>query len=79
MRSPRQATQPPSSPSDPLVSVRQFIERLDIGASTFHRWRRDGYLPPALKLGPRTIKWRSSDVERFLASAREDGSTRSAH
>lgn len=34
--------------------------------STIYRWVRAGKLPPAVRMGPLTLRWRRADCQRTL-------------
>lgn len=58
------------------LTARELMERFKIPRSTFYRYLRDGYLPPGLRVGPRTVRWRRSDVEAFEARLASDRGAR---
>ena len=57
---------------------RQEVEaRVGIARSTIYQWVSEGRFPAPLKLGPRLIAWRESDLDRWLeARATDCGSTK---
>lgn len=40
----------------------------DLGRSTIYRWIADGSFPPPVRLGPRAVAWRWSDLDRWTSS-----------
>ncbi len=50
------------------LTEREFSERFKIPARTVQRWRSTGDGPPFLRLGPRRIAYRLSDVECWAES-----------
>lgn len=64
---------PHSTPSAPALLTREEICReLGISRSSSYRLERNGYLPPPLVIGPRTIRWRRADLEVLLERAAAD-------
>jgi prophage regulatory protein len=39
-----------------------------LGRSTIYRWIADGSFPAPVRLGPRAVAWRWSDLERWMQS-----------
>ena len=48
--------------TDQLFRIKQVLEILPIGRSTWWEGVRSGVYPEPIKLGPRTTCWRSSEV-----------------
>ena len=46
----------------------QLCAHLDVSDRTTLRWRRDGGGPPFIRIGPRRILYRRTDVEAWLAA-----------
>lgn len=53
---------------DVFLTEREFSERFKIPARTAQRWRSTGDGPPFVRLGPRRVAYRMSDVERWAES-----------
>ena len=54
---------------DDLLDQRQAATRLGLpSARTLEAWRRRGYGPPFLRLSPRLVRYRASDLEQWLAA-----------
>jgi predicted DNA-binding transcriptional regulator AlpA len=51
-----------------FLTEREFSERFKIPARTAQRWRSTGDGPPFVRLGPRRVAYRMSDVERWAES-----------
>ena len=51
-----------------LLTEREFSERYKVPPRTAQRWRSTGDGPPFVRLGPRRVAYRPSDVERWAAS-----------
>ena len=45
----------------------QVAERLTISKSTVWRWKDEGKLPKAVRIGPNVTRWRLSDILEFEA------------
>jgi predicted DNA-binding transcriptional regulator AlpA len=54
--------------SDLFLTEREFSEQFKVPARTAQRWRSTGDGPPFVRLGPRRVAYRLSDVERWAAS-----------
>jgi prophage regulatory protein len=70
------ATQHNSSlPSTPAGEAPRLLARLPVvlkitalGRSTIYRWIADGSFPAPVRLGPRAVAWRWSDLDRWTQS-----------
>jgi predicted DNA-binding transcriptional regulator AlpA len=51
---------------DQLLSRAAVAERVGVAVRTIERWARDGIGPKPIKLGPRVIRYRASDIEEWL-------------
>ncbi len=61
--------QPPAdSPVDAFLTVREVAELYSVSAHAVHRMARRGELPQPIKLGPRTTRWKASDILAHLDS-----------
>jgi predicted DNA-binding transcriptional regulator AlpA len=55
--------------ADDLLDRRQAATRLGLpSARTLEAWRRRGYGPPFLRLSPRLVRYRTSDIDQWLAT-----------
>ena len=55
--------------AEDLIDQRQAATRLGLpSARTLEAWRRRGYGPPFLRLSPRLVRYRTSDIDRWLAA-----------
>lgn len=50
-----------------LVTPAELAERAKVSRSTVERWRFEGRGPAPIKLTPRTVRYKRSDVDRFLS------------
>lgn len=64
-------------PTDPetLVTRRQLANILPISYDTLARWAWRGQGPPYIKIGPRTVAYRTGDVRDWLDRRRKGGQT----
>jgi len=53
-------------PNDLLITAAQFAQKLQVSTRTLWRMRDAGRLPKSLQVGG-GIRWRLSDVERWVA------------
>ena len=58
--------------SDRWLNVRQVCEFLNISQTTFYEGIRNGVFPKGNVFGPKTIRWRISDIKAWLALKREE-------
>lgn len=61
---------PTRSDLEPLLSIEELAEYLDIPVSTIRDWRTDGKGPRAIRLGGR-LRFAVSDVRTWLGEQRE--------
>jgi excisionase family DNA binding protein len=54
-----------------LLTEKELASLLKVSARTLRAWRDAGEGPPAIKIGRRAIRYRRSDVERWLEQQRE--------
>jgi prophage regulatory protein len=62
-------------PSVPSADTPRVLARLPVvlkftglGRSTIYRWIAEGSFPPPVRLGPRAVAWRWSDLDRWTQS-----------
>jgi len=62
----------PSAPTgdSPRVLARMpvVLKMTGLGRSTIYRWIADGSFPPPVRLGPRAVAWRWSDLDQWTRS-----------
>ncbi|MGF1768624.1 AlpA family phage regulatory protein [Enterovibrio makurazakiensis] len=51
-----------------ILRVKEISELLGLSKSTIWRMRREGLFPAPLRLGPRAVGWRESDVTDWIKS-----------
>lgn len=61
---------PTLSDLEPLLSIDELADYLDIPVSTIRDWRTDGKGPRAIRLGGR-LRFAVSDVQAWLGEQRE--------
>ena len=68
----KHVTAPPSSPVGEtprlLARLPVVLKVTGLGRSTIYRWIADGSFPPPVRLGPRAVAWRWSDLDRWTQS-----------
>lgn len=60
------AAPPETTRSGELLTAREAQERLKVSASTFYDWIRKGRLPEGRAFGPRTRRWKVSELEQAV-------------
>lgn len=50
-----------------LLSAKELSERLEINLFTCYSWARSGIIP-SVKLGPKLIRFKESDIEKFISA-----------
>jgi prophage regulatory protein len=51
-----------------LARLPMVLKLTGLGRSTIYRWIADGSFPPPVRLGPRAVAWRWSDLDRWTQS-----------
>lgn len=51
--------------SDDWLTVAQVCKELHISDSTFYEWLSQGLLPPGLEFGPRSKRWKMSEIRAW--------------
>ena len=54
-------------------TARETADQLTTTTRTLRAWTRAGLIPPPIKIGPRRLVWRASDIEEFLAAGGTPG------
>jgi predicted DNA-binding transcriptional regulator AlpA len=57
----------PTTPDQGYVTAAWVKKRFSIANSTLYAWIGSGRLPPPVKIGPRAVRFRLSDIEAFEA------------
>lgn len=58
----------PTTVAPAILRVDDLTEMLGVCRKTIWSWRRSGLFPePTVRLGPRLIAWRRSDIDAWLA------------
>lgn len=50
-----------------ILRRKQVEREVGLSRSTIYQRIKDGTFPPAIKLGPKAVGWRVSDIDCFLA------------
>jgi prophage regulatory protein len=59
---------PASDPPRVLARLPVVLKMTGLGRSTIYRWIAEGSFPPPVRLGPRAVAWRWSDLDRWTRS-----------
>ena len=51
-----------------LLKEREVCEMVGISSSTLWRWVGAGLFPAQIRIGPRAVRWRQSEVLAWIAS-----------
>lgn len=54
-----------------LLTAREVAGQFSVTIETVLRWHRSGRLPRAYRLGPGVLRWRETELERWLEAHRE--------
>ena len=54
--------------NDDWMTVKQVCEELNISDSTFYAWINAGLLPEGVAFGPRSKRWKMSDIRAWQKS-----------
>lgn len=49
-----------------LVDARNLADRLDCSVRSLYRMLQRGHLPPPVRIGTRTVRWKLTDVLAFI-------------
>jgi predicted DNA-binding transcriptional regulator AlpA len=59
-----------------LLTTRETAELLRLAITTLEHWRLEGRGPHFLRLSSRQVRYRRTDVDRWLAETNEDATGR---
>ena len=59
------------SDEDNLLTREEVCAHLGISKRAFAEYRSSGNFIPAIKIGKKTLRWRRSDVDRWIEEMRE--------
>lgn len=65
-----------SFPSIGLVRVKQILTIIPVGASTWHRWVREGKAPRPFKLSENTTVWKAEEIHAFVDEMSRTGAAK---
>lgn len=49
-----------------LLRLRDVVAKVGMGSSTIYRKMAAGHFPSPVKLGPASVRWRESEVQRWI-------------
>ena len=61
-------TQTHSQHVDKLLRLPEVLARVPVCADTWRRGVKSGRFPMGVKLGPKAIRWRESDINALISS-----------
>ena len=64
---PPTAWQPPAHNIPPLLRLPEVLKLIPVSRSTWYDGMKDGRYPSPVKLGPRAVAWKSSDILALTA------------
>ena len=50
-----------------ILTLPDVLDRVPKSVATIYRWMKAGRFPRSVQLGPNSVGWRASDVDRFIA------------
>jgi len=56
----------PTTTTDTILRLPAVLARVGLSRMTLYRLMRAGQFPPALKLSPKAVGWRASDVDHWI-------------
>ncbi|MGD9671560.1 MAG: helix-turn-helix transcriptional regulator [Hyphomicrobiaceae bacterium] len=57
-----------SSPLDTLLSIGEVTTIVGASRSTIYAWLKQGLFPPPIRIGPRRVAWRTSEIQAWIDS-----------
>lgn len=54
--------------NDRIIRRKAVLAKLSISSATLHRRIKDGTIPPPLRLGPNSVGWRESWIDKVIES-----------
>ena len=58
--------------SDTYLKRQQLEAKFDISKATIYRWTKTGKFPAAIHLGANMVRWKSSQIEAWVAERELD-------
>ena len=58
-----------SQDKDSWLTVKEVCKALKISGSTFYEYVKEGLLPPGCEFGPRSKRWKLSDIEAWQSKS----------
>ena len=56
-----------------LLRIAAVLDIIGVSRSALYEWMNTGWFPRPIRVGPRTVRWRSEDIEAWLAECRKPG------
>lgn len=54
------------APDERLLTLPKVQERVPISTRTIYRWMSSGKFPRNFKIGPQTVAWLQSDINKWI-------------
>ena len=58
------------------LRLKQVLQLIPVGKTTWWNGVKSGRFPEAVKLGPRTTAWRGADIQKLLEKLSENSDTK---
>ena len=55
-----------------LLRLNEVLEVVPAGRSTLYEWISKGLFPAPIRIGPRRVVWRQSDIVRFISDKSQE-------
>lgn len=52
---------------DRFMRLPEVVRTIGVSRSSIYSWQKQGLLPKAVKIGPRTVGWKESTIQTFIA------------
>ena len=56
-----------TAPTETYLKVEQVAARFGVSVDSIWRWKRNGDVPQAVRLGPGATRWKLTDIEAWEA------------
>ena len=52
---------------DRFMRLPEVVRTIGVSRSSIYAWQKQGLLPKAVQIGPRTVGWKESTIQRFIS------------
>lgn len=63
-----QATEALAAPLESLLSIGEVTAIVGASRSTIYAWLKQSLFPPPIRIGPRRVSWRTSEIQAWIES-----------